>query len=42
MNGKINIEKVVNHWVKSSDMDFKTMNHLFKAKDFSWSLFVGI
>ncbi len=41
MNGKINIEKVVTHWVDSSDMDFKTMNNLYKSKDYSWALFVG-
>lgn len=27
--------------MKSSDHDFKTMNHLLKSKDYSWALFVG-
>ena len=31
----------MDHWVESSERDFKTMNNLFKSKDYSWSLFVG-
>ncbi len=38
---EIDIEKVVSHWIKSSDNDFKTMNNLFKSKDYHWSLFMG-
>jgi HEPN domain-containing protein len=38
---KINIEKIINHWVLSSDNDFKTMCHLYETKDFHWSLFMG-
>ena len=34
-------EEIVQFWIKSSDRDYKTMNHLFKQKDYSWSLFVG-
>lgn len=30
-----------NYWIKSSDQDFKTMNDLFKTKNYSWSLFLG-
>ena len=34
-------EKTINYWVNSSDNDFKTMEHLFKSKDYPWSLFMG-
>ena len=29
------------HWVISSDIDFKAMEHLFEKNDYTWSLFVG-
>ena len=35
------IKSVAKQWIDSSDKDFKTMNHLFKTKDYAWSLFVG-
>jgi len=38
---EIDIEKVVLHWIESSDNDFRTMNNLFKSKDYHWSLFMG-
>lgn len=34
-------KRLVEHWIESSDRDFKTMNNLFKSKDYAWSLFVG-
>ena len=37
----INIQKSMDHWMESGERDFKTMNNLFKSKDYSWSLFVG-
>jgi len=36
-----NIERLVSHWVESSDRDFQTMNNLYHSKDYSWSLFIG-
>lgn len=30
---EINIDKIVNHWVKTSDEDFDTMNFLFQSKN---------
>jgi len=36
-----NIERFVNHWIESSDRDFKTMNNLYHSKDYSWALFIG-
>lgn len=33
--------ELIKYWIDSSDRDFKTMNHLFKKKDYHWSLFIG-
>jgi len=38
---EINIEKTINHWISRSDQDFETMLHLYKSKDYHWSLFIG-
>src|SRR3989304_4260305 len=40
-NGKIDIEKTINHWISRSDQDFDTMIHLYNTKDYHWSLFIG-
>ncbi|MFN8254936.1 MAG: HEPN domain-containing protein [Bacteroidales bacterium] len=37
----INIDKIVKHWIETSDEDFKTMLTLFDAKSYGWSLFLG-
>jgi HEPN domain-containing protein len=37
---EINIEKTINHWISRSDQDFETMLHLYKSKDYHWSLFI--
>jgi hypothetical protein len=37
----IDIDKLINYWIKSSDSDYKTMLNLFKSKNYNWSLFVG-
>jgi HEPN domain-containing protein len=34
-------EELIAYWVNSSDHDFKTMQNLFKKKDYNWALFVG-
>lgn len=38
---EIGAEKIFSHWIESSDKDFDTINHLFKSKDYHWSLFIG-
>ena len=38
---KINIEKITNYWITTSDRDYETMIHLFEKKDFQWALFIG-
>ncbi|MEJ2054443.1 MAG: HEPN domain-containing protein [Calditrichaceae bacterium] len=40
-DNKFNIEKTINHWINSSDRDYKTMIHLFESKDYQWALFIG-
>jgi HEPN domain-containing protein len=37
----MNKKERMTYWVKSSDRDFRTMNHLFEKKDYTWSLFIG-
>lgn len=37
----INVNKVVKHWIDTSDEDFQTMLHLFDSKSYEWSLFLG-
>ena len=37
----INVEKIVKHWIESSDEDFKTMLSLFESKSYNWALFIG-
>lgn len=38
---EIDTEKIASYWIQSSDNDFETMNHLFRSKDYHWSLFIG-
>lgn len=38
---KIDVEKVVKHWISTSDDDYKTMLSLYKSKSYGWSLFIG-
>lgn len=37
----LDIEKIKNHWIKTSNDDFKVMNKLFKSETYNWALFVG-
>ncbi|MCE7064401.1 HEPN domain-containing protein [Dyadobacter sp. CY326] len=34
-------QKVIEHWIKSSDDDFDTMAAMLDSKRYAWSLFVG-
>src|SRR3990170_4750770 len=40
-NVNIDIEKIINHWITSSDRDFETMLHLHDSRDYHWALFIG-
>ncbi|MEI8202698.1 MAG: HEPN domain-containing protein [Bacteroidota bacterium] len=35
------IDKIIKHWIDTSDEDFQTMMSLFESKFYSWSLFLG-
>lgn len=37
----IDVEKIINHWIETSDQDFNTMLDLYNSKSFGWSLFIG-
>ena len=34
-------EEIVKYWIDGAEEDFKTMNHLYGSKDYSWTLFMG-
>ena len=40
-NSQIDIDKIVQHWVETSDDDFNTMYTLFRSKSYHWALFMG-
>ena len=40
-NPQLDIEKIVRHWLETSDNDFKTMLVLFRSKSYHWALFMG-
>ena len=40
MNG-LDVEKIKDHWIDTSNDDYKTMNQLFESKSYNWALFVG-
>jgi HEPN domain-containing protein len=40
-NIDIDIEKIVKHWVDTSDDDYKTMLTLYDSNSFGWALFLG-
>lgn len=37
----IDVDKIVKHWIETSDDDFNTMLTLYNSKSFSWTLFLG-
>jgi len=41
MENTFDKERIINYWIESSEKDFKTMNDLYKTKNYSWSLFIG-
>ena len=34
-------KELIEYWIKSSDKDYKTMEHLYKGKQYHWALFIG-
>ncbi len=37
----MDVDKIVEHWIVSSDEDFAAMNILYDAKSYGWALFMG-
>ena len=37
----IDVDKIVKHWIETSDDDFNTMLTLYNSKSYGWSLFLG-
>jgi HEPN domain-containing protein len=37
----IDVDKIVKHWIETSDDDFNTMLDLYNSKSYGWSLFLG-
>ena len=37
----LDIDKIVKHWIETSDEDFTTMLNLFESKSYGWALFLG-
>jgi len=40
-DSNIDIDKIVKHWIETSNEDFNTMLSLFESKSYNWALFVG-
>ena len=38
---EIDIDKILTHWIETSDDDFNTMFILFRSKSYHWALFMG-
>ena len=38
---EIDVDKIVKHWIDTSEEDFQTMLNLFDSKSYGWSLFLG-
>jgi len=37
----VDIEKIITHWIKTSDDDCDTMKFLFQSQKYNWALFLG-
>jgi HEPN domain-containing protein len=37
----LDIEKIKDHWITTSNDDFETMKQLYESKSYSWALFLG-
>jgi HEPN domain-containing protein len=40
-SSNINVDKIVKHWIETSEDDYQTMLTLFNSKKYSWALFLG-
>jgi HEPN domain-containing protein len=35
----LNVQDIIDHWIESSDEDYKTMIDLFRTKNYGWAVF---
>jgi HEPN domain-containing protein len=40
-NPNIDAQKIINHWIETSDSDFQAMQTLYQSKKYNWALFLG-
>lgn len=40
-NLSIDVEKIVKHWIDTSEEDYQTMLTLYNSKSYGWALFLG-
>jgi HEPN domain-containing protein len=40
-SSNISFDKIVKHWIETSDDDFNTMLSLYNSKSYGWALFLG-
>ena len=40
-SSQLDIDKIVQHWIETSDDDFNTMLILYRSKSYHWALFMG-
>jgi len=40
-SSQLDIDKIVQHWIETSDDDFQTMLALYRSKTYQWALFMG-
>ena len=38
-DSNIDVDKIVKHWIETSDEDFQTMISLYHSKSYGWALF---
>ena len=41
MDNEFDKVKIINHWIESSDNDFKAMTDLYQTRNNNWALFMG-
>jgi HEPN domain-containing protein len=40
-DSNIDVDKIVKHWIETSEEDFQTMISLYHSKSYGWALFIG-
>lgn len=40
-NSNIDFDRIIKHWIETSNDDFETMLTLYNLKSYQWALFLG-